>query len=93
VSDLASEMKSPVLVVAQNRLGCLNHSMLTLRSVREHGPNCAGLVLNDPSGAKEIAVSTNEDILRRIVDVPILPGLNEQMAELPAEWARVIEPV
>jgi dethiobiotin synthetase len=26
VSDLAAEMKLPVLVVAQNRLGCLNHT-------------------------------------------------------------------
>ena len=38
VSDLAAEMKLPVLVVAQNRLGCLNHSMLTIRSVRESRP-------------------------------------------------------
>ena len=28
VSDLASAMKLPVLVVAQNRLGCLNHAAL-----------------------------------------------------------------
>jgi dethiobiotin synthetase len=90
VSDLAREIKLPVLIVAQNRLGCLNHSLLTLRSVRDHGLNCAGLVLNNPPAAKDIAVSTNEDILRRLVDVPILPGLNEQMAELPAEWTRVI---
>jgi dethiobiotin synthetase len=90
VSDLAKEIKLPVLIVAQNRLGCLNHSVLTLRSVRDHGLTCVGLVLNSPTGAKDIAVSTNEDILRRIVDVPLLAGLNEQMAELPAEWARVI---
>ena len=90
VSDLAREMKLPVLIVAQNRLGCLNHSLLTLRSVCEHGLNCAGFVLNNPPAAKDIAVSTNEDILRRLVDVPILSGLNEQMAELPAEWERII---
>jgi AAA domain-containing protein len=31
VSDLAAAMKLPVLVVAQNRLGCLNHTALTVR--------------------------------------------------------------
>jgi dethiobiotin synthetase len=30
VSDLAVEMKLPALVVAQNRLGCLNHTALTV---------------------------------------------------------------
>ena len=33
VSDLAVEMKLPVLVVALNRLGCLNHTALTVRSI------------------------------------------------------------
>lgn len=36
VSDLAAAMKLPVLVVAQNRLGCLNHAALTVRSVAAH---------------------------------------------------------
>lgn len=90
VSDLAAELKLPVLVVAQNRLGCLNHSMLTVRSVRQRGLRCAALVLNNPSGLTDIAVSTNEDILRRILDVPVVPGLGENLAELPPEWREII---
>src|SRR5947208_16713426 len=35
VSDLASAMKVPVLVLAQNRLGCLNHTVLTLLRIAE----------------------------------------------------------
>jgi hypothetical protein len=46
-------------------------------------------VLNNPPGPADIAVSTNEDILRRIVDVPLLPGLEENMAELPLEWEQI----
>jgi dethiobiotin synthetase len=89
VSDLAAEMKLPVLVVAQNRLGCLNHSMLTTNSVRDYGLKCAGLVLNNPPGQEDIAVSTNADILRRIVGVPVIPGLAENMSELPPEWGQI----
>jgi dethiobiotin synthetase len=89
VSDLAAEMKLPVLVVAQNRLGCLNHSMLTTNSVRDHGLKCAGLVINNPPGQKDIAVSTNVDILRRIVGVPVISGLAENMSELPPEWEQI----
>jgi dethiobiotin synthetase len=90
VSDLAREMNLPVLVVAQNRLGCLNHSVLTIRSIREHGLKCIGLVMNNPPAQKEIAVSTNIDILRRIIDVPVICGLTEKMAEFPADWADLI---
>jgi len=90
VGDLAVEMNLPVLVVAQNRLGCLNHSVLTVRSVQDHGLRCAGLVLNEPDGVTDIAVSTNKDILGRIVNVPIVSGLAEEMAELPIEWEQTI---
>lgn len=93
VSDLAKEMNLPVLVVAQNRLGCLNHSVLTIRSVREHGLKCVGLAMNNPPEQKEIAVSTNIDILRRIIDVPVISGLAEKMAELPPEWGPIVKGV
>jgi dethiobiotin synthetase len=46
VSDLAVAMKLPVLVVAQNRLGCLNYAALTVRSVAAYELRCMGLVLN-----------------------------------------------
>lgn len=90
VSDLAVEMKLPVLVVAQNRLGCLNHSLLTLNSVRDYGLKCAGLVINNPPGQEGFAVSTNLDILRRIIGVPIVSGLAESMSELPKEWTQIM---
>lgn len=90
VSDLAAEMKLPVLVVAQNRLGCLNHTVLTVQSVRERGLECKGVVLNGTEGPADIAVATNAEILGRIIDVPLLSGLSENMEELPAEWSRIL---
>lgn len=93
VSDLASEMKLPVLVVAMNRLGCLNHTALTVRSVAERGLTCAGVVLNELSGADDIATTTNADVLREIVEVPILPALTENLGELPPVWRQVLERV
>ena len=90
VSDLAARMNLPVLVVAQNRLGCLNHTLLTVRSVAEHQLICAGVVLNDPGGLTDIAAKTNADILRQLLTVPILPALAEDSAELSAEWSAVL---
>ena len=89
VGDLAAAMKLDVLVVAQNRLGCLNHAALTVRSVAAHRLRCAGLVLNSVAASPDIAASTNADILKRILDVPLLAGLGENLTELPDDW-RVI---
>jgi dethiobiotin synthetase len=91
VSDLAAALKLPVLVVAQNRLGCLNHTALTVRSVSAHGLRCVGVALNTPPAANDIAATTNADILRKILDVPVLPGLTEKMPELPSGWGQIFD--
>ena len=91
VSDLAAAMKLPVLVVAQNRLGCLNHAALTVRSVAAYELRCIGLVLNSTEMASDIAGLTNADILKQILNVPLLAGLGESLTELPVDWRLMLE--
>jgi len=91
VSDLAAAMKLPVLVVAQNRLGCLNHAALTVRSVAAYELRCIGLVLNSTEMASDIAGLTNADILKQILNVPLLAGLGENLTELPVDWRLMLE--
>jgi dethiobiotin synthetase len=91
VSDLAAAMKLPVVVVAQNRLGCLNHAALTVRSVSAHQLRCVGLVLNNTETTSDIAALTNADMLERILDVPLLAGLGENLTELPADWRLMLD--
>jgi dethiobiotin synthetase len=92
VSDLAAAIKLPILVVAQNRLGCLNHAALTVRSVVGRGLGCVGLALNspDPGPPDDIAALTNADILKKILDVPVLDGLGESLTQLPDDWRHMI---
>ena len=91
VSDLAVAMKVPVLAVAYNRLGCLNHASLTVQSIRGYGLRCVGLVLNNAEETGDIAALTNADILKRILDVPLLCGLGENLTELPADWRLMLD--
>ena len=91
VSDLAVAMKLPVLAVAYNRLGCLNHASLTVQSIRGYGLRCVGLVLNNAQETGDIAALTNADILRRILDVPLFCGLGENLTELPADWRLMLD--
>jgi dethiobiotin synthetase len=75
VSDLAAEMGLPVVVVVANRLGALNHTLLTVESIQAGGLLCAGIILNqirpnpDPP---DVAVTTNAAVLEDLLSVPIL---------------------
>jgi dethiobiotin synthetase len=84
-SDLAVEFGLPVVVVVANRLGALNHTLLTLDSIRARGLPCAGLILNHVSalGAEtEISTTTNRAILETLVEVPVLFEISHRQEEL-----------
>ena len=91
VGDLVVEMGLPVLVVAQNRLGCLNHAALTVRSVLQHKSPCLGVALNGVPDTSDIAAVTNAEILKKILNVPLLSGLGENLMELPADWRLMLD--
>src|SRR5688572_14916437 len=46
VRDLAAEMALPVVIVVANRLGAINHTLLTVESIRAAGLECAGVIMN-----------------------------------------------
>ena len=90
VADLAARLALPVLVVAENRLGALNHTLLTVAHILACGQRCLGVVLNTRrAGRAGLAGSTNASLLRELLPVPLLweiaPG--QSRLELPA-WAR-----
>jgi dethiobiotin synthetase len=93
VADLAAAMNLPVLVVAQNRLGCLNHAALTVQSIAASGLHCVGVVLNNPQTATDVAALTNADILGRILDVPLLAALGDNPTELPEDWRLMLQSI
>ena len=71
-SDLAVALDLPVLVVAANRLGVINHTLLTVAAVQARGLRVVGVVLNDMSGAHPDLARWNRDDLRGELDVPVL---------------------
>lgn len=81
-ADLAKEMGLPVLLVVRNRLGALNHTLLTLESIKAHGLNCAGIVINNhPDDEGDVAREGNRRLLGELAGAPvlfeILPGQTE----------------
>ncbi len=72
ISDLAADLKLPVILVAANRLGALNHILLTLGAIRAKGLDCAGIILNQLGDELDTAMITNKGILETLTGVPLL---------------------
>lgn len=88
VSDLAAEFGLPVAIVVANRLGALNHALLTIEAVRREGLQIAGIVLNRVaalSDEPDVASSTNRTILEALGKVPILWEIDHGQDEITLE--------
>jgi len=73
VSDLARDFGLRVVVVVANRLGAINHTLLTIESIRANGLDCAGIILNHVSPEQsDPATVTNRGILEELSGVPVL---------------------
>jgi len=72
VSDLAADLKLPVVLVAGNKLGALNHIILTVNAIRAKGLVCAGIVLNQLEDEMDTAMITNKGVVEDLTGVPLL---------------------
>lgn len=91
-ADLAARLRLSVLLVVANRLGALNHALLTAENIRMRGVEFAGYVWNRVSASDDLAVQTNPAVLaawlgEALGDIPYL-GPEPRSA---SEWARVAE--
>lgn len=75
ISDLAADLKLPVIVVAGNRLGALNHILLTVNAIRAKGLVCAGIILNQLEDEMDTAMITNKGVVEDLTGVPLLEHL------------------
>lgn len=71
-ADFARLLKLPLLVVAANRLGVINHLLLTLEHVSCRGLRVLGYVLNQMESQSSLAADTNREALLSLTAVPCL---------------------
>ncbi|CAN5524245.1 dethiobiotin synthase [soil metagenome] len=89
-SDLARDLGLPVLVVAANRLGCLNHILLTVRAIEAVPLKCAGVVLNDLDVDGGLAAANNAAILRACLTLPIVPQFHPENTQIAGELMEMV---
>lgn len=93
--DLMADLGLPVLLVTANRLGVINHVLLSLRALQSRGLRVAGIVFNSPAllpGDDEttaLLLRDNIETVRRlsglpaaalILEIPHLPELVRESA-------------
>ena len=92
LADFAVRLGLPVIPVVANRLGCINHALLTIESIRARSLPCPGIILNHLTPAADIAQRTNAQILARHTQIllEIHPG---QTQIPPTDLTRFLEAV
>lgn len=74
-ADFAVELGFPVVVVAANRLGTINHTLLTLESIRRRGLTVAAVVLSEVTAVLDASAASNAEALERYAEIPLLARL------------------
>jgi dethiobiotin synthetase len=74
-ADLAKVLKLPLIVVAANKLGMINHLLLTLEHASCKGLCVLGYVLNQTENQLSLAAETNREALASLTGVPCMGEL------------------
>ena len=76
VIDLAKELDMSVLVVAENKLGAINHTLLTIEAIKKRNMKITGVIFNNKSSKVERIISSdNPKIIKTLTGEPILGTL------------------
>ena len=75
ISDLAADLALPVVIVAANRLGALNHILLTAAAIQARELVCAGVYLNQLEDEMDTAMITNKGVVEELTGIPLLDHL------------------
>lgn len=70
-ADMAEALGWPVVLVVANRLGALNHTLLTDLAIRDRGLPLVGVILNHLTEDHDIAMTTNRVVLEDLLTVPV----------------------
>lgn len=65
--DIVRDLKGNVLIVIGNRLGAINHALLTENAIIQRKIKIAGWILNNPSKKRNLAQKTNLFLLKKFM--------------------------
>lgn len=73
LADWVERLQIPTLLVVDNRLGAINHALLTIEVARSRGISVVGVVMNDVStGVDPLVAESNAEQIRTYAQVTII---------------------
>lgn len=90
VADWVSDLSLPVLLVVPDRIGCLNHTLLTVADMKRRKVPLAGIILNELSETDHPEFLNNEKVLAEDFGLPVLGRIPSGANELPEEIGNAI---
>ena len=92
-SDLANALKLPILLVAENRLGCINQILLSVEAIERRGLTLKAIVLNSINADQSVNEMDNLEDVKNLLKYPIITLQNNQtVANEFAQLASLIYP-
>ncbi|MDD5457889.1 MAG: dethiobiotin synthase [Phycisphaerae bacterium] len=81
VIDIAKELDIPVIIVAKNKLGTVNHTLLTVEALKARNMKIKGIIFNDCENEDKTITDDNPVIIKALTGERILgqlPWLKEK---------------
>ena len=72
MADLCVHLDAAVILVAEARLGWINHTLLSIESILQRGVNCAGWIVNQRRPQKMSHFQDNIKALEERIPAPLL---------------------
>jgi len=64
--DLLCDLKLPVIIVAKNKLGVINHALLSISELKRRNIKILGIIFNNPKFENELILKDNPEIIKEI---------------------------
>lgn len=68
VIDIVKDLRLPVLVVAQNKLGAINHTLLTIEALQKRKIKILGIIFNNPKKEDKRIIKDNPLIIKALTN-------------------------
>ena len=71
-ADLCVALSLPVILIAEDKLGCINHVLLSVEAIKQRGLTLVGVVLNTKNASQNIPEQNNLDDLREYLKCVVI---------------------
>ncbi len=85
MSDFAVALGLPVVLVVGNKLGAVNHAVMTVKSVAARGLRCHAIVLNHMGEEWDTAAVTNRQLIEEFAGMPVAAELIHGQEDIDSE--------